>query len=120
MTRIVTTHYRYTRPARKRKVVALEAPAVVAAKSSRRLSLGGRAAAEVSEPPAITTTGQRAQSSTRREAERVASPLAGGRAGGIPGCGSEWRDLASRPGAEAGTVRATRGRLDLGDRHANQ
>ena len=31
-------------------------------------------AAEVSEPPAITTTGQRYQSSTLREAERVPAP----------------------------------------------
>jgi hypothetical protein len=71
MTRIVTTHYRYKRPPRKRKPVEIEAPAVVTAKSSRRPSLGGKAAAEVSEPPAIATGGQRAQSSTPREAERV-------------------------------------------------
>jgi hypothetical protein len=31
MTRIVTTHYRYKRPPRKRKAVALEAPAIVRA-----------------------------------------------------------------------------------------
>jgi len=36
MTRIVTTHYRYTRPARKRKVVALEVPAIVAPGKGRR------------------------------------------------------------------------------------
>ena len=36
MTRIVTTTYRYKRPPRKRKAVALEAPAIVTAKSSRR------------------------------------------------------------------------------------
>ena len=41
---------------------------------SRRPSLGGKAAAEVSEPPAITTTGQRAQPSTPLEAARVISP----------------------------------------------
>ena len=40
MTRIVTTTYRYKRPPRKRKAVALEGPAVVTAKSSRRPSLG--------------------------------------------------------------------------------
>ena len=34
--RIVTTHYRYKRPPRRKKPVALEVPAVVTAKSSRR------------------------------------------------------------------------------------
>jgi hypothetical protein len=43
---IVRSTYRYKRPPRKRKAVALEAPAVVTAKSSRRPSLGGKAAAE--------------------------------------------------------------------------
>ena len=42
MTRIVTTTYRYKRPPRKRKAVALEAPAVVTTKSSRRPNLGGK------------------------------------------------------------------------------
>jgi hypothetical protein len=77
MTRIVTTHYRYRRPPRKRKVGALEAPAIVTAKSSRRPPVEGieeEAAAEASEPPAITTTGRRAQPSTPREATRVISP----------------------------------------------
>ena len=56
MTRIVTTRYRYKRPPRKRKAVALEAPAVVIAKSSRRTSpVGGKeeTAAEDRVPPAI-------------------------------------------------------------------
>ena len=35
---IVTTSYRYKRPPRKRKAVALEAPAIVTAKSSHRLT----------------------------------------------------------------------------------
>jgi hypothetical protein len=70
--RIVTTTYRYKRPAKKRKAVALEAPAIVAAKS-RRPTWEDQAAAEVQQPPAITTTGQRAQSSTPREAKRGAS-----------------------------------------------
>ena len=34
MTRIVTTTYRYKRPPRKRKAVALEVPAIVRAKRS--------------------------------------------------------------------------------------
>jgi hypothetical protein len=46
--RSVTTHYRYKRPPRKRKAVALEAPAIVTAKSSHRPRLAGGAAAEVS------------------------------------------------------------------------
>jgi hypothetical protein len=49
MTRIVRTTYRYKRPPRKRKAVALEAPAIVTAKSSRRTPVEGtkEAAAEV-------------------------------------------------------------------------
>ena len=78
MTRIVTTTYRYKRPAKKRKAVVLEAPAIVAAKS-RRPTWEDQAAAEVPEPPAITTAGQRAQSSTPHEATRGASPTNDGR-----------------------------------------
>jgi hypothetical protein len=76
MTRIVTTTYRYKRPPRKQKRVALEAPVIVTTKSSRRPPVKGteEAAAEASEPPAITTTGQRAQPSTPHEAARVAPP----------------------------------------------
>ena len=74
MTRIVTYAHRYKRPPRKRKAVALEAPAVVTAKSSRRLSLGGRAAAEVRAAlPPFREEGA-AQPSTLRQAERVATP----------------------------------------------
>jgi hypothetical protein len=36
MTRIVTTAYRYKRPPRKRKAVALDVPAIVTTKRSRR------------------------------------------------------------------------------------
>ena len=72
MTRIVTTHYRYKRPPRKRKPIALEAPAVVTAKSSRRPNLGEEAAAEVS----VTTRHYDGAThpSTPREAKRVISP----------------------------------------------
>jgi hypothetical protein len=35
MTRIVTTHYRYKPPPRKRKAVAIEAPAIVTPKSAK-------------------------------------------------------------------------------------
>jgi hypothetical protein len=50
MTRIVTTAYRYKRPPRKRKAIALEAPAVVTTKNSRRPVLG-ETAAEVQRAP---------------------------------------------------------------------
>ena len=78
MTRIVTAHYRYKRPPRKRKPVALDMPAVVVAKSSRRTPpIGGKGGAAAEDrgrsPPAITT-GRRAQSSTSRDAARVISP----------------------------------------------
>ena len=43
MTRIVTTHYRYKRPSRKRKAVALEVPVIVTrAKKGRRPKEGLR------------------------------------------------------------------------------
>ena len=59
MTRIVTTTYRYKRPPRKRKAVALDVPAVVTTKRSRRPT-GGKAAAQViPRSPRRTTTGQR-------------------------------------------------------------
>jgi hypothetical protein len=67
-TRIVTTAYRYKRPPRKRKAVALEVPVIVATKKSRRSM--ERAAAEVGllNCPAIHDGA--AQPSTPRDAER--------------------------------------------------
>jgi hypothetical protein len=73
MTRIVTTPYRYKRPPRKRKAVALDIPAVVTAKSSRR-PVGGTEEAAAEVPMTARTTGQQAQPSTPREAARVAPP----------------------------------------------
>jgi len=75
-TSIVTTHYRYKRPPRKRKPVALEVPAVVTAKSSRRTPpVGGKGevAAESYVRPFPDEEGT-AQPSTPREAARVISP----------------------------------------------
>ena len=69
MTRIVTSTYRYKRPPRKRKAVAIEAPAIVTTKNSRR---PGMAAAEVS----VTARHYDGAThpSTPREAKRVISP----------------------------------------------
>jgi hypothetical protein len=71
---IVTTHYRYKRPPRKRRAVALETPAVVTTKSSRR-PVGGteEAAAEVMTLTAYPRSGETGatQPSTPREAARV-------------------------------------------------
>jgi hypothetical protein len=67
VTRIVTTTYRYKRPSRKRKAVALEAPAIVTAKSSRRPASGETAAEVV--PPAPEEGA--VQPRTPREAARV-------------------------------------------------
>jgi hypothetical protein len=64
--------YRYKRPPRKRKPVAIQAPAVVTTKSSRHLSLGGRVAAEVD--AGHPSRGEAAQPSTPRAAARVAPP----------------------------------------------
>ena len=72
MTRIVTTHYRYKRPPGRKKPVALEVPAVITAKSSRR-PIGERTAAEMPFAPVSGRKGA-VQPSTPREAERVAHP----------------------------------------------
>ena len=69
MTRIVISTYCYKRPPRNRKAVALEVPAVIATKSSRRPIWEEKAAAEVS--VTARTTGQRAQPSTPRAAARA-------------------------------------------------
>ena len=68
MTRIVTTHYRYKRPPRKRKTVPLEGPAIVTTKSSRRPIWAEKAAAEVLHAPCSEGA---VQPSTPREVERV-------------------------------------------------
>ena len=68
---IVRTVYRYKRPSGKRKPVALEVPAVITAKSSRRL-LGKKAAAELQVAPVIREDEGAVQPSTPREAARVA------------------------------------------------
>ena len=70
MTRIVTTSYRYKRPPRKRKPVAIEAPAIVTTKSSRHPVLG-ETAAEVMMLLAPTPERGAVQPSTPRCAARV-------------------------------------------------
>jgi hypothetical protein len=68
MTRIVTTTYRYKRPPKKRKAVALEVPAIVTTKRSRR-SMERAAAEVVSRSPRRSKDGA-AQPTTPRDAER--------------------------------------------------
>jgi hypothetical protein len=77
MTRIVTTHYRYKRPPRKQKAVALEAPAVVTTKSSRHPPVRGtkEAAAEVTRAPTPVREGA-VQPTTPGAAARVEPPPA--------------------------------------------
>ena len=74
MTRIVTTHYRYKPPPRKRKAVPLEAPATVAAKSSRRPGQGKTAAEVPPNAPPFSGGEGAMQPSTPREAARVIAP----------------------------------------------
>ena len=76
MTRIVTTPYRYKRPPRKRKPVALDMPAVVAAKSRRPVGGTEEAAAEVMTLTAYPRSGETGatQPSTPSAAARVAPP----------------------------------------------
>jgi hypothetical protein len=57
MTRIVTTHHRYKRPPRKRKAVALEAPAIAAARhraTSRVALVAAWLAEKLGQEPAET------------------------------------------------------------------
>jgi hypothetical protein len=75
MTRIVRTAYRYKRPPRKRKPVALEVPAVVTAKSSRR-PIGVKAAAEIPRHAPVFRRKGAAQPSTPHKAKRVAAQQA--------------------------------------------
>jgi hypothetical protein len=70
---IVRSTYRYKRPPRKRKAVALEAPAIVTAKKSRRPVLGETAAEMMTLHAPAPETGA-AQPSTPREAARVIAP----------------------------------------------
>jgi hypothetical protein len=56
MTRIVTTHYRYKRPRRKKKPVAIEVPAIVTGKGSRRPADSQMAAEVISRTPQPSTT----------------------------------------------------------------
>jgi hypothetical protein len=76
MTRIVTTTYRYKRPPRKRKAVAIEAPAVVTTKSSRRQPVGRKEQAAAEVDAGHPSRGEAAQPSTPRAAARVAPPPA--------------------------------------------
>ena len=80
MTRIVTTHYRYKRPPRKRKAVPLEGPAIVTSvepKKGRR-PVGG-AAAEGGEPAPAARAGD-IQSSTAPERRRDPAVTTAGKA----------------------------------------
>jgi len=69
---IVHYAHRPKRPPRKRKLVALPVPAVVAKRSRRRSR--GKAAAEVMSPPSIPEKAEEgaAQRSTSRAGERIA------------------------------------------------
>jgi hypothetical protein len=56
VSRIVTTHYRYKRPPRTKKAVALEVPTIVAKANKRRPKLpGGEPQAATSSPDAATS-----------------------------------------------------------------
>jgi hypothetical protein len=76
MTRIVTTHYRYKRPPRKRKAVALEAPVIVTTKSSRHPPVTKEAAAEVTRAPTPVREGAVQPSTPREPARVIAQPPA--------------------------------------------
>jgi hypothetical protein len=72
---IVTTHYRYKPPPRKRKTVPLAGPTVVTAKSSRRPVLG-KTAAEVLNAPVLGRSGAMQPSTPREAARIIAAPPA--------------------------------------------
>jgi hypothetical protein len=67
---IVRTAYRNKRPPKRKQPVALEVPAVVAAKSSRHLT-GEKAAAEIPRHAPVFRRKGAVQPSTPREAERA-------------------------------------------------
>ena len=71
MNRIVRTPYRHKRPPGKRKPVALEVPAVIVAKKSRR-PIGEEAAAEIPRHAPVFRRKGAAQPSTPHDAARVA------------------------------------------------
>jgi hypothetical protein len=99
MTRIVTTHYRYKRPPRKGKAVAIEAPVVVVTtKSSRRPPVRGteEAAAEVDDAN-LPSRGEASQPSTPRAAARVASPANDDRKPAIVTTTSKKRRIGDGP-----------------------
>jgi hypothetical protein len=97
MTRIVTTHYRYKPPPRKRKAAPLAGPAVVTAKSSRRPVLG-KTAAEVLNAPVLGRSGAM-QPSTPREAARIiaAPPTNDDRRPAIATTASKKRRISDDP-----------------------
>ena len=72
---LVCTAYRYKRPPKRKQPVALEVPAVVAAKSSRHLT-GEKAAAEIPRHAPVFRRKGAAQPSTPHKAERVAAQQA--------------------------------------------
>ena len=80
MTRIFRTHYRYKRPPRKRKAVALEVPAVVAIsdKTRKRVAKDQLSPAPRTEMPADDTTAlpqlQRAIVTARRPRTIMLAP----------------------------------------------
>jgi hypothetical protein len=67
---VVTSTYRYKRPPRRKKPVALEVPAVVTAKRSRR-PMKEKAAAEMQLAPVSVRKEGTMQPSTPQKAERV-------------------------------------------------
>jgi hypothetical protein len=72
MTRIVTTTCRYKRPAKKRKAVALEAPAIVAAKSRPLLGRIRRRPRFRNRPPHDNGAARSIKHTARSEARRIA------------------------------------------------
>jgi hypothetical protein len=72
-TRIVTTSYRYKRPPKKRKAVALDVPAIVTTEKSRRSVPGSAAAEAVSQSPRLHD--EAAQPSTARSTVTTPPPV---------------------------------------------
>ena len=103
MTRIVTTHYRYKPPPKKRKAVALEVPVVVTAKRSRHPLRGSkrrrrscRASTKTRRSSQAHRASERASPGQRRSEAEPRTAEAGDRHQHQPQAGEATARLATR------------------------
>ena len=94
MTRIVTSHYRYKRPPKRKKAVAFEAAVIVKAVDPAKLRNRANTAPAESTSAIVSTSRKRAGASAtpatgrngERRSARPSSPHAGRASGDMPTC----------------------------------